>query len=131
MSTKDARKRAISGMAVLAVLMAALAPSVSEALASWRGSAVAYLGEICTAQESRRVTGDSSRGAGGHGDRSVPFEHCPFCPTHAGSFGLPPSSSIAIPIVNGDRLAPSLYFRSPRPLFNWATAQPRAPPLAA
>lgn len=118
-------------LAVLAVLMAALAPPISHALVSWRGSAAAYLGEICTGQGSPRATGDSSRDAGGHGDRSVPFEHCPFCLAHAGSFGLPPSSSVAIPTVEGDHFVPPLFFRSPRPLFTWAAAQPRAPPLAA
>ena len=131
MSVKSATKRTTAAMAMLAVLMAALAPSISHALVAWRSNPAAWLEEICTEQGGQRISGDSSREAGGHGGHGIPFEHCPFCLTHAGSFGLPPSSSIAIPIVEGDPLIPSLFFRSPRPLFAWATAQPRAPPLAA
>jgi hypothetical protein len=57
------------------------------------------------------------------------FEHCPFCFTHAGSFGLPFVASIVIPTVTATTLAPLLFYRAPRPLFAWTAAQPRAPPF--
>jgi hypothetical protein len=56
------------------------------------------------------------------------FEHCPFCFTHAGSFGLPFVATIVIPTVTATTLAPVLFYRAPRPLFAWSVAQPRAPP---
>jgi hypothetical protein len=56
------------------------------------------------------------------------FEHCPFCFTHAGSFGLPLAASSVIPTSGAAAIAPLLFYRAPQPLFAWSTAQPRAPP---
>lgn len=56
------------------------------------------------------------------------FEHCPFCFTHAGSFGTPPSAEFTAPLLIGAAIQPTLFLHSPRPLFSWAAAQARAPP---
>ncbi|MDB5823483.1 MAG: hypothetical protein JWR21_2187 [Herminiimonas sp.] len=57
------------------------------------------------------------------------FEHCPFCFTHAGSFGLPFVASIVIPALGAATIAPFLFYRAPRPLFAWTAPQSRAPPF--
>ncbi|WP_334190449.1 DUF2946 domain-containing protein [Noviherbaspirillum sp.] len=59
------------------------------------------------------------------------FEHCPFCFTHAGSFGLAPFSAVIVAPAAGASILPVLFYRSPSRLFAWTAAQPRAPPVFA
>ena len=56
------------------------------------------------------------------------FEHCPFCFTHAGSFGLAPSAVLSLPDSTGTTSAPDLFYQWPGRAFIWTTAQARAPP---
>jgi hypothetical protein len=67
---------------------------------------------------------------GSHGSHApeLHFEHCPFCFTHAGSFGVPPTPPLMLPVALGSPAMPSLFYQSPAPLQVWATAQSRAPP---
>ena len=88
-------------IACFAILLNALAPSVSHAIAFSRGVPATW--EICRA------------------------DGCAYCQTHAGSFGLPPATLASLP-VTGMRLTPFLFYRAPLPLAVWATAQPRGPP---
>ncbi|HJV74045.1 MAG TPA: DUF2946 domain-containing protein [Noviherbaspirillum sp.] len=118
-------------IACFAILVAVLAPSISHALnASVKGRFLAS-SEICS------VAGGKSHKAGSAHHHSAPakdgmhFEHCPFCFTHAAAWGLPPSGEIVIPLVMASAAYPSLFFHSPRPLFAWASAQPRAPPFVS
>jgi|GEM_PF-416279 len=64
-----------------------------------------------------------------HGDANFHFEHCPFCFTHAGSFGLATDTGLIIPQANGASILPELFYHSPAPLFAWASPLPRAPPF--
>lgn len=57
------------------------------------------------------------------------FEHCPFCFTHAGSFGLAPFTAVMATADTGASLLPILFYRSPERLFAWTVSQPRAPPV--
>ena len=115
-------------LASIAMLFAALAPSVSQAMAvmsedTWT--------EICSMSGTRFVkvtaaTGDVSDYApsdAGHVD------HCPLCATHAGSFALPPGAGCSIPLIDTRETHPFLFFQSPQPLAIWHLAQARAPPL--
>jgi hypothetical protein len=54
--------------------------------------------------------------------------HCPFCSTHAASFGLPPTTMPGFPITGSERVMPLLFYQSPGPQYIWASAQSRAPP---
>lgn len=128
------QQRITAWIACFAILMAALVPSISHALSvSGKGNFSSW-SEICTGEGVKSVKVASTH-AGTH--HSAPakdgmhFEHCPFCFTHASSFGLPPSGQIIIPIMNGADARPALFFHSPRPLFAWAAAQPRAPPVVS
>ncbi|HEV2612732.1 MAG TPA: DUF2946 domain-containing protein [Noviherbaspirillum sp.] len=56
------------------------------------------------------------------------FEHCPFCFTHAGSFGLAPFAAVIAAPNAGASILPVLFYHSPARLFAWTAAQPRAPP---
>ncbi|MGV3655121.1 MAG: DUF2946 domain-containing protein [Noviherbaspirillum sp.] len=134
-------------MACFAVLLAALAPTVSHAVNAAR---LADTGqhEYCSAGSAEAHGGHAQ--ASGHADHSTPaalpgsapyaghgpdgglhFEHCPFCLTHAGSFGLAPGFSITVQPEIGVALRPGLFYHSPQPLFAWTGAQPRAPPAVS
>jgi len=116
-------------IACFAILLAALAPTVSRILAATCDAPLARA-EICAthgdemAQEEDHSAHHSSAPAG----KELHFDHCPFCATHAGSFGLAPVDALPLPEASGAPMLPPLFYQSPRPLFAWATPQPRAPP---
>jgi hypothetical protein len=124
------KQRFTAWIACFAILMAALAPSISHAVAASGNKSFSPSSEICTAHGSK-----SLKAAGKPLHNSAPaehrthFEHCPFCFTHSPSFGLPPSGEIVIPLATGSPVLPFLFNHSPRPLFAWAAVQPRAPPV--
>jgi hypothetical protein len=111
--------------------MAALAPSVSHALASARGVDIAWM-EVCSVAGTRLVKADSGMEKSGdpsQHDASAQAGHCPFCSTHAASFALPPPASLLLHLDGSTRLRPPLFYQSPRPLPIWTSAQSRAPPV--
>lgn len=128
-----ARRRLFSWIACSAVLLNALAPGVSHALAAWKGDRAAW-SQICSVAGVRWVQADDDLAI----DQELPadamkggMEHCPFCLTHAGSVGLMPPIEFSFDASGGHDLLPILFYVSPRPLFNWAAAHPRAPPVAS
>ncbi|MGE5622679.1 MAG: DUF2946 domain-containing protein [Bacillota bacterium] len=124
------RQRFTAWIACLAILMAALAPAISHALAaSGKGSSAAW-DEVCTVDGVKSLHEHGAHDSG-PADNGMHFEHCPFCFTHAASFGLPPSAQTFIPLAAGSPVRPLLFFHSPRPLFAWAAAHPRAPPVVS
>lgn len=134
MGINRATKRFAAWIACCAILMASLAPSISHALAA-ASNAGSFWAEICSASGIKllKVADDAANqqasGSSSPAEKGLQFEHCPFCFTHAASFGLPPSAGFILPVVSGVPMRPSLFYQSPRPLFAWAAAQPRAPPV--
>jgi hypothetical protein len=125
MNMAQRTRRFAAWLASFAILLAALAPTVSHAMAAARGGASWV--EICTATGPALVK---------IADEQVParnstahFEHCPFCSAHAGAAGLPPAAT-ALPVAAGAHALPQLFLRAPRSLFAWDPAQARAPPAA-
>lgn len=125
--------RRVAGIALAAMLLAALAPTVSHALARARPVAPTLL-DVCSvagspgeaSQHGTPIAGDSTPGKG-----SVPsLNHCPFCLHIADRLGPPPAASLHF--FNAESgLAPpdvqALFFEllpPPAPL-------PRGPPLHA
>lgn len=125
MQTLRLVRRASTWIAVLAVLMAALAPAISDALgdpnkAPWV--------EVCTTQGSKwfnaqiESTGDSTPELG------HTLDHCPYCPVHANAVGIWCAPLQAVP---APALAPSVlhaFLAAPRTVHAWLSAPPRAPP---
>ncbi len=102
-------------------------PSISQAMKRTGANPWA---EICTSLGAQRVAaGDKAADTSAP---SVPVEHllqhCPYCAVHATDLGMPPAPlSVATP--HPLRFAqPELFLASPRTLFAWSSAQPRAPP---
>jgi hypothetical protein len=104
-------------IAMLAVLFAALAPTVSHAQAA---STPAALTEMCTADGFTKKTPDSIM----HG-----MEHCPYCATHGGSPALPPHTLAGFAVIGGHDFYPPLFYAAPQPLHTWRAASPRGPPV--
>ncbi|MBL8482084.1 MAG: DUF2946 domain-containing protein [Rhodocyclaceae bacterium] len=109
-------------IALCAMLAAAFAPLVTQSLAFAES---APWGEICSANGLRAMpSGDAPvPGGGGHAG------HCPYCSTHAGSFGLPPPAQFGVLVPARRAAAPVGQVIAPRPRHAWLAADPRGPPV--
>ena len=86
--------------------------------------------EICTALGATRVAASEPAANGSAPVAPIDhlLQHCPYCAVQATVLGMPPAPlSVATPMPLGFAL-PKLFLASPRTLFAWASAQPRAPP---
>lgn len=120
-----AHRRLTSWIAVLAILLASLAPALSHALATATGTSWV---EICTTQGSKWIQ------AGEDGSERSPasahvLDHCPFCSLHAPTLGLPPATLLGQLPLQLSHEVPRAFLFAPRTLHAWLSAQPRAPPL--
>jgi hypothetical protein len=108
------------------MLMAALAPAVSSALALARSHDATVeeaLAEACAAHPDPL----GPKAPKGHHT----FEHCPFCSLHADA--APPPAPVAAQLAVPVRYRPvaPAFLHAPRSRWVWAAAQPRAPPRMA
>lgn len=136
--TTRPRRTLSNWIAILAILLNALMPTVSVALESARGKPVASLGdwiEVCSTQGSTWVRLDSYGRLLEQTERkpvdapaSAHVEHCPYCLTHAASFGLPPTPVWVLPVW--PRTPDLLPQRAPLALtpIAWLAPAARAPP---
>ena len=120
-----AHRRLTSWIAVLAILLASLAPALSHALATATGTSWV---EICTTQGSKWIQ------AGEDGSERSPasahvLDHCPYCSLHAPTLGLPPATLLGQLPLQLSHEVPRAFLFAPRTLHAWLSAQPRAPPL--
>lgn len=115
-----------SWIAVLAILMAALAPSISHALGAKNGASWI---EVCTSVGAKWVQpdGSSKDQAPASGDVH-PFEHCPYCSLHANAVAIPAAPVVPALAISSSDLLPTAFLAAPRTLYAWVSAQPRAPP---
>lgn len=123
----DRASRALtSWIAVLAILMTALAPSISHAMGAKNG---ASLIEVCTSLGAKWVQPDgSSTDQAPASDGVHPFVHCPYCSLHADAMAIPAAPVGSALAISLSGLLPAAFLAAPRTLSAWATAQPRAPP---
>ncbi|MRX06257.1 DUF2946 domain-containing protein [Pseudoduganella sp. FT25W] len=103
-------------IAILGVLFAALAPTVSHALAS---TTTAALAEMCTVDSGAKKAPTNIM----HG-----MEHCAYCVMHGGAPALPPSALGGFAVIGGHDFYPPLFYTAPQPLHTWRAASPRGPP---
>lgn len=130
MLTSKARARWVLWIACCAILLAALAPTLSRALTVAQGMAVPGL-EICSVAGGMNMvplklsTGDSAPAK-----NAMQMGDCPCCSMHAATLDLPP---VALAPATGaliTGLLPLLFYQSITPLFAWTPLQPRGPPAA-
>ncbi|WP_338758821.1 DUF2946 domain-containing protein [Massilia sp. METH4] len=130
-------------VACCAILLNALAPAVSHALAAspvrghaWEiclndGTRLAGYGELDEAT-FRALTDRANPMPPGFASHDMSdaaaMADCGYCLPHAGSVGLPPPAGFIVPAATAAAERPYLYYHAPRPLQAWAGAQPRGPP---
>lgn len=126
MHRRAARRRLTAWIAVLAVLLMSLAPTVSHALG--RASVEGWV-EVCSAEGSRWVLAEPAGAGGAPGAVAHLLDHCPCCSSHAPTLGLPfaPGSTALGPDLSDE--VPQAFLAAARTLFAWVGARSRAPPL--
>ena len=136
MFTLRAQHRFIAWLAALAVLWGALLPVVSHAVVAHQVSDKGWV-EVCTATGMAWVNSadaglasasDQPQGDSGSG---MNMTTCDWCATHNPLTGLPtvPQPLVAPLMFGAD--VPAAFLHAPRPLFVWAAAHSRAPPVSA
>lgn len=133
MQRKSITRRLYVWIACLAILMNALAPSISHAMAAFSGAPATW--EICRTDPSAvAVQGEPELvvvGAGSAKSKMGKMEHCGYCLSHAGSYSLMPTAVSGLGIYGGYALRPFLFYRAPQPLLALSAAPPRGPPATA
>jgi hypothetical protein len=124
------RRRFAAWLAIVAMLLGALAPTIAQARMG--GSDRADWLEICTTTGMVWVqadTGEVVRSVDGQPADAAGGMHCPWCTLHGGASGLPPAEAVAVLPLSPAEQPPALY-RAPSTGTVWATARSRAPPLS-
>lgn len=125
--------RRISFVALFAMVMVVLAPTVSKVIAVERVDS--NLVEVCTTEGTKWVAvaelgqGDSSAH---QQDPPSLHEHggdCAYCSLQTTKFLSVSSQSFAT--MSAVSPLPSLFYQASKPLFAWAHSRSRAPPLSA
>jgi len=120
-------RRLTAWIALMAMLLGTLAPTISHALAR-TGDGIWV--QVCTPEGSRWVhVGDDAPS-----DPTAPLqplEHCPYCSVHAPALGMPPAPCTLA--LDAPPLAerPMAWWQAPTTAHAWSSAQPRAPPSFA
>jgi hypothetical protein len=112
-------------MAILAVLMGALAPTLSHAL---RGDLPEGWVEVCTRLGSKWVSIDAADNAAPAPSSTLAGDlgHCHCCPSGSGAT-LPQSrQDLDLPALRFE--VPRLFLAAPHGAFAWQAALARAPP---
>lgn len=133
-------------LACFAILLAALAPSISQFVYAARQDTAALVAAdhcVPAMADAAAVSGDHDGYAAhaGHGDHdgaaapgkssgkvAFHFEHCHFCATTAASFALLP---LAVVLLFGEAdhpPAPAVTIADFQPRDTWTAARPRGPP---
>lgn len=116
-------------IAGIALLFASMLPSAFHAPIARVAAVVSIPTEICTTAPVKPVVMvDVHKSMSTEDKHDAHGEDCSYCRFQTDSPGLPPAVDLAayqpLPLFS----LPSLFYQSPRPLFAWASAQPRAPP---
>lgn len=118
-------------IACFAILMNALAPSLSHAFASGDDPLAP---QICrpgaTVASSPELAAMILAAAVADAD-AADSEHCAYCLPHAGADALMPVLYDGLGILGGHALRPFLFYRAPQPLLALIAAAPRGPPSLA
>lgn len=127
-------------IAIAAILLNALMPTVSLALGSVRTQGQPDNGdwiEICSVTGSTwvRLGQDGqllaqTRIKPAHAPAATHDDHCLYCLTHGASFGLPPALALVLPIWSMERDLSAGHEPAAHAVLEWITPATRAPPVA-
>ncbi len=119
--------RVFARIALFAVLLAALAPTISHAVAASSGEKTPWV-QICDGVNIKWMQVDADGKPIPRSQAASHFDHCPFCLNHAGEIGVMQNPLLLFALRIERESYPDRFYQSPRPLFIWASAQSRAPP---
>lgn len=126
-------RRITAWLALLALVVGALAPTVAQAMVA-AGDRAEWL-EVCSVSGMVWIKADtgeiSQQQPDGSGSSGAPSQHCPWCTLHGGAAGLPPAAAMHGELPARLTDLPPAFYRAPLATTAWAPAQSRAPPLAA
>jgi len=122
--------RRIQWAALLALLLATLAPSVAHALRHARGERLPW-SALCSATGARRVVFELPAGNPTATNATHAFDQCTYCALHHDGFA--PLAANALPPLRNDLVAAELprVARAIAPHDVWPAAPPRGPPALA
>ena len=113
-------------IAILAVLMSSVAPTVSQAASlAQNGQGISM--EICTTTGVKMTQVIDATDADESAQAAV---QCPLCVVH-GNFVLPLNHELSFAKPVNSNIYPQLFYQSPKPLFAWVALPSRAPPSLA
>ncbi|BAX62630.1 DUF2946 domain-containing protein [Burkholderia stabilis] len=121
------RRRIGSILGLLAILMATLAPTISQSLSSER-QFDAVSGAFCTAQNGADVAGPDHASLP---EKAVHWQACAYCGLLADMPALLGGTSGFVPTDWQIQSKPAPAFQTPHSVFHFAAAQPRAPPFSS
>lgn len=131
---KRSQKRLVSFIAIAAVIFASLAPTISHALEINKGNKTLFQ-EVCSAQGIKLIpsaladVADQKQNDSQPNKMAMHMEHCPYCFSHAGSVGLP-ASSTALFLAEINAVEHIDIYVSPLVVSYYSTSHPtRAPPV--
>lgn len=130
MSLLRVRRRFVAWLAMLALLVTALAPTLTQAMVSG-GERDGWL-QICSVSGMVWVKADTANpdeqqpaSGSSQGDAS---QHCAWCTLHGGMAGLPATDNPSALPARFTELPPAFFF-APLAASVWQPAQSRGPPL--
>lgn len=129
MNTLRHHRQFFARLAAVVMLLAALAPGVSRAMAFAQGS-IAPWSVLCAGGMPMASPADGDAGAADMGRHLL--EHCTLCHL-AGDAPPPPPAQAPVtgPLALTRDGPPPLALQAPRPLHAWAAPPGQAPPAAA
>jgi len=130
--SNSAQLRRTSIIALIAMLMLAIVPTISKVNAAEQ--TMPHMVELCTAQGTKWFSDSGLGGAAATGHDEAPTslhqhgDDCPYCSLSAAKFlmSAPQSTSATKALAP----LPSLFYQAPKPPFAWAHSRSRAPPSA-
>lgn len=128
MLRSDTLRRLAAWMACFAILLAALAPSISSALAAGRSHSLALV-EICTPGGLARIWLAEQDMRAPEAPSAVHAGQCPFCLPHPGAVAVPVMATLATTVIGvaSDFMLPTQ--RPPASRLSWTRPHSHAPPV--
>lgn len=129
-------RRLTAWLTALAVMLCGLLPVLSHAVVSVQGDTPGWV-EVCTVSGMAWVkplptdSGNERPLSHPMPGSLVSLDHCGWCATHNPLTGLPPLVAALVAPPSFGPSVPPAFLYAPRPLFVWAAAHSRAPPLSA
>lgn len=119
--------RLVSGaIAIFAVLMVSLAPTITRVFAA--DDAAAW-NTICTSAGAQQIAADGDADGRRHPPAGAdPLGHCPYCSLHADSLPAPLVGPAWLQVILEGPPTPAARQPLPESRDAWPGAQPRAPP---